>query len=556
MGIMVRVILYCVFLCSFCKAADYYVSPVGSDAGSGTFGDPWKTVSYATKSRGAYLQPGDSVFLRAGVYSGNTNAIDINGLAGAVSGTSNAPITVKAYPGESAIVCDVVSPYSGVLIKNLSWFVFDGITYSNCNHSVTTESCTNFVWKNCSFGWMPQDGSAGYAGFLFWGNSQFNTVTNCYFTQWGTVNESGNDVGASISIGDESGDSLMWYNLIVSNRFIFAGHDHFQLNTGYNIIRGNLFVNAPWSVTNSTHHTINYGTEENMYGAYGERHTKPGDAGTTQIDMRNVWEGNQFLYTGPPHDHNGAFGIELGTHQSIYRNNIIAFSLAAGIYFNTSGATAIVNSNTIYNNVIYGNGLSWVYGGDGMKAVSYGIAYNDYQGRMTNNFLVNNIIWHNLPGNLSPDSFTWQVLRGNFTNESINPMFFGTNGVGYTFDQSSLPDFRLQSTSPCIDAGTWLATTTAAGSGTTLAVNNSLYFSDGNRIVTGDTIQLQGSTATAIVSSNDWQNNTLYLDRSLTWTEGQGVSLTYNGSAPDMGAYEYYPTAPPQRAGQWKGVNQ
>jgi hypothetical protein len=40
----------------------------------------------------------------------------------------------------------------------------------------------------------------------------------------------------------------------------------------------------------------------------------------------------------------------------------------------------------------------------------------------------------------------------------------------------------------------------------------------------------------------DYVNNTLTLDQPLSWTDGQGVSLAYNGKAPDIGAYEYTPT--------------
>ncbi|MCZ7636115.1 MAG: right-handed parallel beta-helix repeat-containing protein [Verrucomicrobia bacterium] len=321
------------------QSETYYVDPLnGIDTNPGTIEQPWRTLQRAVKYGWPieYRQPGDIVYLRGGLYSGQPHAIDINSVAGALSGSRTAPIVVKAYPGEMPVICDQLSPSRGVIIKNLTWWVFDGITYSNCYQSVWMESCTNVVWQNCTFGWMPQAGS-GYAGLQFWGASQLNTVSNCTFIQWGQVTESCNDHGVSISIGAESTDEPMWYNLVVSNRFLYGGHDHFQLNTGYNVIRGNLFVNAPWMATNATCNTLpsigGVPVQSNMYGAYGNRHTKPGDAGTQQIDMRNVWEGNTFLYTGPPPDDYGAFGIELGTRQSIYRFNTIAFSLAAGIFF-------------------------------------------------------------------------------------------------------------------------------------------------------------------------------------------------------------------------------
>lgn len=533
------------------QAATYYVDPEkGLNTNPGTIEQPWQTIQRSVKTGWPveYRQPGDIVYLRGGLYRGNTNGIDINGVAGAVPGRSDAPITIMAYPGETPVVCDQVSPYRGVIIKNLGWWAFDGITFSNCYQSVWMENCTNFLWRNCTFGWMPDIGSA-YAGLQFWGSSQFNTVSNCTFARWGRVTEGCNDHGVSISIGDESNDTPMYYNLIVSNQFLYGGHDHFQINTAFNVIRGNLFVNAPWMPTNATCNTLpsigGVPIESNMYGAYGNRHTKPGDAGTSQVDMRNLWEGNTFLYTGPPPDDYGAFGIELGTRQSIYRFNILAYSLAAGIYFNTSGTTTLSTSNAVYGNVICGNGLSHLYGGQGMRSFSAGIGTSTFEGRRTNNFVVNNIVWRNYPVNLSSATLTWQQCRGNLTDNAVDPLFVSTNGWGYVFDPNSLPDFHLQAGSPCIDAGTWLAYTTGAGSGTTMSVDNSLYFSDGNRIASGDTIQLQGQAVTSTVVSNDWQNNTLYLSSPLTWTKGQGVSLRYSGNAPDQGAFEWQGSTAP-----------
>ena len=523
------------------RGADFYVSPDGDDANPGTVDKPWRTISRATKYGWPtqYRQPGDTVWLRGGLYLGNANGIDLNGIVGAVSGKSNAPITIRAYPGETPVVAHTTSPYRGAIMKNMAWWVFDGITFSNCYQSMWLENVTNFVLKNCTFGWMPTDDSS-YAGVLFWGVSQYNVVSNCTFYAWGRVTETCNDHGVSISIGNETTDDPMWYNLVVSNRFFYGGHDHLQLNAAYNVIRGNLFVNAPWMPTNATCYQFAYGGGPNTYGAYGNRHTKPGDGGTNQVDMRNVFEYNQFLYTGPPPDDNGAFGIELGTRQSIYRYNVIAFSLAAGIFFNTSGTTTLSTSNAVYNNVIYGNGLSWLYGGDGMKSYSGGLSMSTFEGRRTNNYILNNIVWYNWPTNIDGNIYTYQQIRTNWCADYAlpDPLFVSTNGLGWRYDPSNLPDFRLQPSSPCIDAGTWLAYCVGDGSGTILRVDNSLYFSDGNRIVEGDLIQLQGQMTRVRVLSNDWANATLYLSGSLTWTNGQGVALAYEGKAPDMGAYE------------------
>ncbi|MEG7522565.1 MAG: hypothetical protein M3H12_05625, partial [Chromatiales bacterium] len=54
----------------------------------------------------------------------------------------------------------------------------------------------------------------------------------------------------------------------------------------------------------------------------------------------------------------------------------------------------------------------------------------------------------------------------------------------------------------------------------------------------GDEIQLQGSNETAIIVGINYVSHTITLDRALSWNAGQGVALKYNGSAPDMGAFE------------------
>ena len=88
-------------------------------------------------------------------------------------------------------------------------------------------------------------------------------------------------------------------------------------------------------------------------------------------------------------------------------------------------------------------------------------------------------------------------------------------------------DFHLQSGSSAIDHGGFLTTTTSAGQGTSIPVKDAGYFFDGYGIVAGDTIQLQGQTATArIVSIN---SNTLVVDKSLSWSVRTGGESGVSG---------------------------
>jgi hypothetical protein len=54
----------------------------------------------------------------------------------------------------------------------------------------------------------------------------------------------------------------------------------------------------------------------------------------------------------------------------------------------------------------------------------------------------------------------------------------------------------------------------------------------------GDLIKIGGSL-TRSITSIDYDTHTLTLGSPASWTNGDGVSLNYNGSAPDIGAYEY-----------------
>src|SRR5208283_2602272 len=73
-------------------AADYYVSPSGSDSFPGTLSQPFLTIQKAA----SVMEAGDTAFIRAGTY--RETVIPKN------SGTQNAPITFMPYNGESVTV--------------------------------------------------------------------------------------------------------------------------------------------------------------------------------------------------------------------------------------------------------------------------------------------------------------------------------------------------------------------------------------------------------------------------------------------------------------------
>jgi hypothetical protein len=88
------------------EGAEYHVTPSGTSAGNGSLSSPW---DMATALRGpAGVNPGDTIWLRAGVYRGR--------FISRLSGTSASPIIVRAYPGER-VTLD--GNYSTSLTSNL-----------------------------------------------------------------------------------------------------------------------------------------------------------------------------------------------------------------------------------------------------------------------------------------------------------------------------------------------------------------------------------------------------------------------------------------------------
>jgi Big-like domain-containing protein len=73
----------------------YYVAPTGLPTGDGSAARPWNlATALAQPTR---VQPGDTIWLRGGIYS-------VGALTSSLTGTATAPIIVRQYPGERAII--------------------------------------------------------------------------------------------------------------------------------------------------------------------------------------------------------------------------------------------------------------------------------------------------------------------------------------------------------------------------------------------------------------------------------------------------------------------
>ena len=104
----------------------YYVvpAPYGTSSGDGTNEAPWDLATALDGGHGNRLQPGDTVWLRAGVYRGFFRT--------SLNGSSSASIIFRQYPGERATI-------DGTLAAGGSYLTFWGFEIRQSNAATSTD---------------------------------------------------------------------------------------------------------------------------------------------------------------------------------------------------------------------------------------------------------------------------------------------------------------------------------------------------------------------------------------------------------------------------------
>jgi hypothetical protein len=165
-----------------------------------------------------------------------------------------------------------------------------------------------------------------------------------------------------------------------------------------------------------------------------------------------------------------------------------------------------------------------------------------YYNYITNNIMGddpgnNDVVQYSTPSNYA--DWTLNAVQTSYSsyisgNIQANPEFAGA-GAG---------DFALASSSPAIGAGAHLAHTTAAGASTAVPVDDPYYFTNGFGVVSGDSVKI-GHNAPVTVTGVNYQSGVLTVSSAVNFSRGDSVDLAnFNGSAPDMGAFEYSQSAP------------
>jgi len=477
-------------------AAVHYVSPNGDASWSESTNI---TTPCALSTANSNAEAGDTVFLLEGTYDSGTYIYPQN------SGISeNERITYSNYNSNSVTITD--ADY-GIRIDNKSYITVNGLNFYYMGHFLyITNRSNNNIIGHCTFDQARS--STTWGGSKVYYSSQYNRVHHCSFSRWGYTHDSLH-FGALFDVGIEADpNDSSFYNLIEDNIFFYGGHHCLAAWGKYSIFRNNYLHHEQWGENSEGYRcAISHGS----------------------ATERNLFEGNRFAFA---HE---SSSMSLRSLNNIFRFNTFYNNGHGGIQCVSMADYTPAHYNHIYNNVFFNNGHQATYSG-----FSGGIYFADWgEGDPTGSVVKNNIFYNNAGGPITTDAVTDpQVVENNW--ETGNPLFV------YEGDGSDLepfgtqPDFRLQAESECIDSGVPLSFITSPdSSGTEFKVEDAGYFIDGWNMIEGDEIQLEGSTERARIINVNYETNEITVDQSLTWTEGQGVCLSYVGSAPDIGAHEY-----------------
>jgi len=422
----------------------YYVSPSGSDNNPGTFSLPWKTIQKAAST----VIQGDTVNIRGGIYHEKVSFSD-------VQGTASAWITFKPYNTELVIidVTGISGTYDGIIQLN------DGCSYLRIT-GIELRSTTN------------------HGIFLYGGEINHIRIDHCI-------------------IHDCQSSGIYCYSGEQPTKYV--RHIEFDNNTVYDVNNGLSYSTSSYSpqeaisFSNVQGFNIHHNTL-NTYGKEGIDVKSGSNSGSIHHNTINTslpppafqWD---YIHAGIYVDGYTRKDYDI----SVYCNSITGYGgpgIVIGAERPDSGGS--LEDISIYNNVI---ALSYLDGHINFRALdsSYDSPFKDvsiysntiHNGGSSNaalrifpsaNNITNLVITNNIITGAAYTLVCFQQLKSTEITGRVtlaNNLYYRFGGSGHNqwkdgFDKSwgsnpvlqdpqylnrNTNDFRLQSTSPAIDAG-------------------------------------------------------------------------------------------------------
>lgn len=494
--------------------AIYYTSPAGNDStGTGTVGNPWKTVSKATST---VTTVGDTIHLLSGIYLETVQCF----LAAGVNmegETDMSSIFQSTWPWAFQGGLCLDSPEGSNGNQSLSYITFDGRgELSERGIEVYGRSNINIhhlIIKDYNSEGIVISATVGYTGFepaIYAVNNLFhdNVVTNCsQYAGYGT---------GCVGIGGQQ-DMLFYNNTITQN--LRAGIKQIgwpvkYFNEGWFKglkIYNNTVTKAPWNGQG-----WNFAFE--LFNNSGVEIYNNTIQGSLDFNFQNR---RTYPYSVSVHD-NVITQPAFNTHtedgviieysiDGLYIENNIFKNLSNGVAFytreNASISNVFIRKNLFANFGVSGEGVGGFIGGFGNGASNYSVS----------NFVVDNNTFYGIPGNKPYSGCGF----GNCQVGSISNVFIRNNH----FDQIQNVVFSI----------------TGA-----VTADNVVYSHNNTQNITYFQTQFD-HTPTNYTSTPNYtfapsfigSGNFTLLSSSLLIDAGMNIGLPYSGSNPDIGYSEF-----------------
>ncbi len=266
----------------------FYVSTSGSDSNAGTESAPWRTVQKALST----LVAGQTALVRGGTYAQNLTLTR--------AGTAAAPITIREYPGEQAILAAGTGATNNIPLQlgnGAAYARFQGLTF----HGATGSSTTNvYAWGNAHDIELSncESRNSQRQGFFSEKTVSKVQIVGCHFHHNGGsgpvqldhnvyIQGSYNAVIGSLLEGAVNGYGIQIYPS--SDHAVIAG------NTINGNFRDGIIIGSDGSTTTTNSLVVNNiitGSQSAISTYWG------GSTGTGNVARNNIAHGNQANFTG------------------------------------------------------------------------------------------------------------------------------------------------------------------------------------------------------------------------------------------------------------------
>ena len=590
-----------VLLISTLSAAEYYVSPTGTASWANCQSEtPLSgTECCSLSTANTNLQPGDTVYFREGIY----NTVQQYGVGLDITnkqGNLDNRIILQNYNNELVEFKGIYGVRQwGFMIQSSSYIQLKGFIFSDYSDYLTRHFSNHIEITECTFRNTVspyKGGSVQFVESCIGGSSVQCPVNNIWFhnnilykltagggCSGGTISEGGDSfrIGyhSGICYSGECAEGLNSHFTVENNYMAYAGHAVMDSYSIYSVFRNNIAHNEPWYPADNGDCQVTYlpeYTNENYNGLYSHRVWAITDTFSRDYSY-NLIENNRLGHAGVNPNNDGSTGLVIASPGNIIRYNSAYGTMNSpmktkwgdDIGWQSNGGTR----NRIYSNTIYTGGYGYPYFQtctnqqlSTCPKPLVGFRWY-YPHNSAGNHLKNNIVYGSygaVEKNLKDiqDDTSGVIYSNNLcTNVDLakcsvvgDPLFINPDLSDTT--SHTLPNLRLQSNSPAIDAGIHLTLSTNSGSNSiNLVVENALYFQDGSwgsslsQGVTHfpDWIAIGNVDNVVQISSINYSSNTITLDSPMTWNDNDLVWLykksdgerVLYGSGPDIGAYEF-----------------